>query len=642
MRHHRQFDSANSSDIVFSSGDYENNKMVLPRFLSELKRRNVYRAALVYATVGWVMLEAADVVLPRLGLPDWTINAVLAVVLLGFPLALVFAWIFDVNTQGIVRSQPISSEVRHRFSFVSIAEFMLICMLVATVGYLYVDRLSLQKRLAEPEFATRAKPGAGQTAVPNPEHFRAIAVLPFADMSETGDQAWFAEGIAEELLIALSRVKQISVMARTSSFAFKDTDKTVAEIADILGVQAVLEGSVRRSSDRVRITAQLVDADTGFHIWSGSYERQITDIFQLQDELAKSIVEALRIELGVEPSVPLVAEQTRIPEAYNWFMRGRALLDWGNPEGTLRSISYFEKAVEVDPDYATAWGYLSYARSAMMLFRPFEEVGPPAIAASERALALDPEQSEALSTRAQLTLSLDHDWEAAGRLYKRAMVSNENSYVMNRYAVNYLQFIDRGRQAIELYSKAEKLDPLHAGLKANLAGLFYYDGDKEGSIRKAREALQLDPEHAIAIDYLIASYTDTDDSIALELLLGSMSPALQEQPDIKALVGRNYAVRGDEEDARTIYRDLLKSIDGLTPVGLFCTASLALSLGEVEEGINLLERLEEGGSWVQYWSKLLSRDYESIREHPRYQALLQRMGLDDESVAALNRRMSFE
>jgi TolB-like protein len=148
-------------------------------------------------------------------------------------------------------------------------------------------------------------------------------------MSEAGDQSWFAEGIAEELLIALSQVERLSVMARTSSFAFKDTDKTVAEIADILGVQAVLEGSVRRSGDRVRITAQLVDASSGYHLWSGSYQRELTDIFQLQDELARAIVQALRVELGVDAAKRLIAEQTHSLEAYNWFLRGRTV--FSNP-----------------------------------------------------------------------------------------------------------------------------------------------------------------------------------------------------------------------------------------------------------------------------------------------------------------------
>jgi len=323
--------------------------MVLTRFLAELKHRNVYRAAVVYAAVGWALLEAADVVLPRLGLPDWTVNLVLALVLLGFPLAIVFAWIFDISAQGIVRTEPISPEARHRFSFVSIAEFALICLLVVTVGYLYVDRLSLQKRLVEPEIAVQKTP-----AIPNPDQYRAIAVLPFADMSEAGDQAWFAEGIAEELLQALAGVDGLQVMARTSSFAFKDTDKTIAEIAEILGVQAVLEGSVRRSDERVRITAQLVDAGSGYHIWSGSYERRVADIFQLQDEIAKSIVEILKLELGVDENEALIPVSTSNLEAYNAFIRGRAAFDWANPDVLTDSIRYFEMAVAADPRYADA------------------------------------------------------------------------------------------------------------------------------------------------------------------------------------------------------------------------------------------------------------------------------------------------
>ena len=220
--------------------------MVLPRFLAELKRRKVYRVAVVYAAVGWALLEASGIVLPRLALPDWTVNVVLAVVLLGFPLALVFAWIFDVSAQGIARTEPLAPEDHpHHLNFAAIVEFVLIVALVVVVGALYVDRLSLENRLAEYESPVQGKPDTGQAEVFHPVQYRAIAVLPFADMSETGDQAWFAEGIAEELLHALAGVEGLQVMARTSSFAFKGTDKTVAQIAEILVVQAVLEGTPR-------------------------------------------------------------------------------------------------------------------------------------------------------------------------------------------------------------------------------------------------------------------------------------------------------------------------------------------------------------------------------------------------------------
>jgi adenylate cyclase len=615
--------------------------MVLPRFLTELKRRKVYRAALVYATVGWVLLEFADVAFPRLGLPDWTVNFVLGLILLGFPIAIVFAWIFDFSAQGIVRTPPISPAAHHhRFSVVSIAEFVLICVLVVTVGYLYVDRLSLQKRLAEPDLAQSGKPGAGQTATPRPEQYRAIAVLPFVDMSEAGDQAWFAEGIAEELLIALSKVDELDVVARTSSFAFKDTDKTVAEIAEILGVQAVLEGSVRRSGDRVRISAQLVDASNGFNIWSGSYERQLTDIFELQDELTKGIVETLRIELGVNAAKRLVAEQTQSPEAYNWFIRGRSLLDSDSPENLYQSISYFEKAVEVDPDYAMAWGYLAFARIFTVLWQATEEASPSAITAYERALALDPEQSEALAAKAWMTQLLEYDWEAAGKLYKRAMASSENTNAMAIYAISYLVAIDKIPLAIQLHTDAEKRDPLRAGYKSNLAFLLLWSGDAEAAILKAQEALELNPMHFFALNAMAEAYRLAGNCPGATEFLESLPIALQQQPRIRAEAALCYAAQGDFGKARKIYRDVVET----TPLynGSSLAVQLALSLGEVEEAIDLMERGVENKSWSQFYIRVRFRHNDAIKDHPRYLTLLKRIGLDDESVAELHSRMSFD
>jgi TolB-like protein/Flp pilus assembly protein TadD len=607
--------------------------MVLPRFLTELKRRNVYKVVVVYAAAAWLLLQVADVFFPLFGLPEWSITMMLALSALGFPIAVICAWAFDLTPEGVVRAQPVASKKEHPLSTARIAEFVVIGVLVLTVGYLYLDRLSLQKRIVEPESAE-----SGEPAIPRPEQYRAIAVLPFADMSEARNQDWFAEGIAEELLIALSQVEQLSVMARTSSFAFKDTDKTIAEIADILGVQAVLEGSVRRSGDRVRITAQLVDARSGYHIWSGSYQRELADIFQLQDELARAIVQALRVELGVGPTVRLVAEQTRSLEAYNWFMRGRALLSWANPTTSVQSVGYLEKAVEVEHDYALAWGYLAYARALHILWRPFDEVNPVATAAYERALALDPEQSEALTAKALMTLMLEHDWEAAGKLYQRAMASRENNAAIAGYAAFYLTAIDRLPQAIQLYAQLEERDPLQAGYKANLANVLIWSGDAEGAILKAQEALELNPQHYFALMALIDAYTSTERYSAARTVLQNIPPELQQLPAIKARAGLYYAAIGDLEKARLIYRDLVNT----PPTVPLVVCELALVLGEVEEAIDLMELMVENHSWTQNWIGIRFRNNDAVKNHPRYQALLKRIGLDDESVADLRRSISIE
>jgi len=614
--------------------------MGLPAFLSELKRRKVYRVALVYAGIGWALLEASGMILPRLALPDWTVNVVLAVVLLGFPLALVFAWIFDVSPQGFVRTEPLDSEDhQHQLTVAAVVEFVLILALVAAVGGLYLDRLSLQKQLAESGSAVQESPGKDKPVIANPEQYRAIAVLPFADMSEAGDQAWFAEGIAEELLHALAGVEGLQVMARTSSFAFKGTDKTIAQIAEILGVQAVLEGSVRRSGERVRITAQLVDASSGYQIWSGSYERQIDDIFELQDDLARAVVQALRIELGVDVARPLVVEQTASLEAYNWFIRGRALLDWSNFQTIVLATSYFEKAVEADPDYAMAWGYLAFAQLVSMQWQPFEVASSAAIPAYERALALNPGQSEALATKALATQILEHDWETAGKLYQQAMAAGESPNALSMYAIFYLQNIGQAEKAIQLNIEAEKRDPLHAGYKANLANLYVWNGYPEAAARKAREALELNPQHHWALAALIDAYTAMSNYSGVLQILEDVPAALREHPRIRARVALTYLAQGDEVKAREIYQELL-GLD-LNLVTNAITVNLALNLGEVEKAIDLMEASIDLNKFAQFWNASLLRQNEVLKENPRYLALVRRMHLDDESLVELNSRMTF-
>jgi adenylate cyclase len=379
----------------------------------------------------------------------------------------------------------------------------------------------------------------------------------------------------------------------------------------------------------------LVDARSGYHIWSESYQREIADIFQLQDELARSIVQALRVELGVERTAPLVAQQTRSPEAYNWFLRGRAMHDWANSQSNALTISYFEKAVEADPDYAMAWGHLAWAQIMSMVWQSFEVASSAAIPAYERALALDPEQSEALTAKGLVIQILEHDWETAGELYQRAMASMGNTNAMVVYATFFLQHIDEIPQAIRLYAEAEKRDPLNAGYKTNLAQLLLVSGDAEAAARKAREAIKLNPQHVIALYTLVQAYTLAGNYTAAHEFLESLPTALQQDEWIRNSAALCYAAQGDYDKARQIYRGVVDNKRSIV-------SQVALSLGEVEEAIDLMERAVEIKSWDQFWIRTFFHDEEVIREQPRYLALLKRIGLDDESVAALHRKMSFD
>jgi TolB-like protein/Flp pilus assembly protein TadD len=612
--------------------------VLLNEFLNELKRRNVYRAAVAYAGVGWVVIETADLVFPRMNLPDWTVNLVLLLVALGFPIFVVCAWLFDVNDQGLVLTRPSRAVERSGPSLRTLAEFALILLLVCAVGYLYLERLALGDQFTQAERAEQAQAEAGQSTVTGPQQYRAMAVLPFVDLSQARDQSWFAEGIAEELLHALASVDGLHVVARTSSFAFKGTGKTVSEIAEVLGVQAVLEGSVRRSQDRVKISAQLIDASSGYNVWSGSYERQLTNIFQLQDELAKSVVRAMQIELGVKAGTRLVADQTSNPEAYAWFMRGRALVTWANPAAGVRSLRFFEKAVELEPGYALAWGYLAMVRALNAFWDPInQKTSTEAIHAYEMALSIDPLQSEALAAKAWLTLLLENDWHKAGRLYQQAMQTGENTAAATGFAAFLLMPIGSFVEANALYALAEQRDPLQAGYKAGLANFLLWSGDYEAAIQKAGEALAMNPQHVFAITAVLAGYTRTGRFAEARALLETIPAELRALPNIKARTGLYYAASGEPDKASTLLREIVES-----PVAMpFLTVcELALALGEVEQAVDIMERMVEHNYWPYIWIRARFHSNPLINTNPRYLALLERIGLDDDSVIELRRTLS--
>lgn len=419
-------------------------------WLGELRRRKVFRVAGVYAVVAWALLEVADVLGPALLLPDVVTRAVAFLVILGFPVAVVLAWAFEVTPDGVKRTESAANESAPDPS--RIPAYMTVAVLLMLAGFGAYTSLD------------------GPTAAEPDGPITSIAVLPFVDLSAEENQQYFSDGITEELLDALAQVEGLRVPARTSSFAFKGKDDDIREIARKLNVEAVLEGSVRKDGNQLRITAQLIEAEGGYHLWSEIYERRLTDIFAVQDEISTAIVDALRVHLTDEDLGRLAAHGTESTIAYDLYLRGHEYfhkpeLSTGERRSHARSaITLLREALREDPAYAPAWAALGRAYS-MLPGLPAEEKYDSTVAFSRKAISLDPELADGY-----VELGKAH-W-----------------------------FAGEMAAAQEQFEYARTLNPKHAEAIAWIANIHWAAGRFDETARYMRRALELDPvnwEHAI-------------------------------------------------------------------------------------------------------------------------------------------------
>lgn len=415
--------------------------MDLGRLFPELKRRKVFRVAGAYAVVAWVLIEAADVLAPALRLPDWSTTLVVFLAILGLPVALVLAWAFEVTPEGVKRTESEGTTTgRSRVS--GYATVVILLTLAGFGAYAYLD---------EPKAAGPDGP------------ITSIAVLPFLDLSPDKNQEYFSDGIAEELLDALGQVEGLTVPARTSSFAFKDKDISVPAIARQLGVEAVLEGSVRKSGDQVRITAQLIESDGGYQLWSKTYNRRLTDVFAVQDEISMAIVDALRVHLTDQDRGRLAAHGTESTAAYDLYLRGKEYFHKPELSTAERrshassAITLLREALREDPEYAPAWAALGRAHRIHPDLDP-EEKYDSAVAFARKAVSLDS--------------GLADGYVELGRAYLLG---------------------DQQAEALEQFRYATELNPNHAEAIAWIGNMHYYAGRLDESVRDFRRAVELDP-----------------------------------------------------------------------------------------------------------------------------------------------------
>ena len=472
--------------------------------LTELKRRNVFKVGVLYLVTGWLLLQAGDVLFALLGLPDWTLKLVLGFLVLGFPVALIFSWIYELTPEGIKRekdvdrSQSITPETGQKINIaIGVG-------LAVAIGLLVYQQLQLSGQLRSDERdAVASAPGVPpqaaslERAAPT-SSAPSIAVLPFVDMSRDADQEYFADGLSDTLMHMLSQVRGLKVAARTSSFTFKGQNKKVREIAEELGVKNVLEGSVQKAGDRVRVIAQLIDASDGTHLWSANFDRDLADIFAIQDEIAQEVVAALKVALLDEDQSRLTERYQPSLEAYEQVILGRQEVEKRTAASLAAAEAHFKKAIELDPNYPLAYVGLADTYNLQSDYADLRiedeiELMRPLVG---KALELDPLSGEAHTSRAAMLLDMG-ELDEAEKAFQRAIELNPSYARAHHWYSNALRsWKSAYEEALEPARRAAELDPLSPIIRANYAQTLYQLGQVEKAEALTREGIEDHPDFA--------------------------------------------------------------------------------------------------------------------------------------------------
>lgn len=539
------------------------------RLWSELRRRRVIRVVVVYVIVGWVVIEVASTVLPPMGLPNWALKLVIVLVALGFPIAVAMAWLFDLGPRGVerTRADPQAPATTH----VPVAESAVASSPAATVAAATIPQAS-------------AKSDADR---------RTIAVLPFVNMSGDPDNEYFSDGISEEILNLLCKLPQLKVASRTSSFAFKGKETSIPAVATELNVGTVLEGSVRRAGNQVRITAQLIDATSDTHLWSETYDREMKDVFAIQDDIAHSIVKALQVKLTPMERRALQNVATSEPEAYDYYLRGRSYMYSMARRDYEHAINMYEQAIAVDSKYALAYAGMADAYS--MLYR-YAEASADNVAranrASEQALALDFDSAEAHASRG-LALFISEQYPAAQKEFDAAIALNPNLFEPYYYHGLACSCEGNYEKAIDLYLKAMQVNPADYQTPVFLAQVYASLGRKQDEMRVRLGALGTVERHL---------KLNPHDTRALQIAANNLIQVGEKSKGI--MMAERALAQGRSE-----------------PVVLYNGACFYAVQGDSARAFELLEQALKLGwgdrAWMEHDSEL-----ESLHDDPRFRALL--------------------
>jgi TolB-like protein len=545
------------------------------RFFAELKRRKVYAVAIAYAVGGWALAQGIAQVLPVFEISNWVIRLLVVLIVLGFPLALTLSWFFDLTRYGVVRTPNLRD----------------------------ID--------------------ASLTTAPSEN---SIAVLPFADLSPNHDHDYLSDGIADEILTALSKIDNLRVAARRSSFWFKDRSADLREVANKLNVAHVLEGSVRREQNRVRVTAELIDARKGFTIWSDIFEREMQSIFALQDEITRAIVETLKLKLAIAPPQP-----ARSLAAYDSYLQGLFYSDKSTEEALRKSLGHFQRALEIDPRFGRAWTGIakSWLWLADAYVKPREAYSNVRDAALN-ALRIDKDDAEAHVYLGETKRILDWNMDGAAREFARAIAVDPKSTPSNYFSAAFFAAIGERDKALQYLKRTATIDPASLWVNNAACELYRYFGLYDEALAAGERAVQLDPAFIFGEPLLAALYREMgrfEEAIALY----ERAETISARPAFGHAI--TFAKMNRPDEAREVLKKAVASRGSYTPGDAI--AHVYVTLGAHDDAIRELERAaDERSSSLHFIG--IAPEFAPLRPDERFVKIVRRIGLDPEKVFAIN------
>jgi TolB-like protein/Tfp pilus assembly protein PilF len=578
-------------------------------FFAELKRRNVYKVAVAYVVGGWALSQGIAQVFPVFDVPNWAIRLIVLLIIIGFPVAVVLAWAFEITPEGIKRTEDVDLADER-------APKKHVWIYVVVIGAALSIALFFLGRYTAGNSASAARTEAATD--------KSIAVLPFENLSDDKNTAYFSDGITEEILNALAQIPNLKVAARRSAFQFKGNDLDLRKIGQILGVAHILEGSLQKAGDQVRINVQLVDVQNGLQAWSEKYDRKLDNVFAVEDEIAKAIATKLRVQLTGGGGQPLVVDSTNNPQAHELYLRGLTLLAARGP-GLRDASDLFQQAVKLDSGYAQAWGALSVTELLLPSYglASFEDALSRGESAAQRALSLDPNTASAYIA-VGVANSIRFRWPEADQALRRALVlAPGNAEAVNQYA-QFLAAVGQLEPSLREIERAQQLDPLSPIIGVIHAGALAALRRDDAAEAQIKSVLAAHPEFQAAHNWAANQYIDRKMYPEAETQLRLLAKLSGQNEDAKALLARGMADPAQRVAAVNSLETSPEN-DNIRQDAIWYAFYL-VSLGERKRALDELEiYADKHNSGFTAW--LWNRGFDPLRNDPRFKAVLAKLGL---------------